>query len=232
MTQKEVKLRIKELRRQLNYHNYRYYVFDEPEISDSKYDELMRELIKHEILYPDFITEDSPSQKVGAPPLKELGEVKHINPMLSLDNAMSASELREFDARIRKILKLTENIYYVAEPKFDGIAVEVIYEKGVFTLGSTRGNGVIGENITLNLKTVKNLPLLLESSIQTLPDRLDVRGEAILRLTDFKSLNERRKQKNEKLFANPRNAAAGSIRQLDSRITAKRNLSVFCYGVG
>lgn len=233
MELKEAERRIEKLREEINYHNYRYYVLDSPEISDAEYDRMMRELEELESEFPELVTPDSPTQKVGAPPLEAFGTVEHTVPMLSLQNAMNADELREFDARIKRFLKTDMGIEYVAEPKMDGLAVELVYEKGKFVRGSTRGDGFRGEDVTLNLKTVRSIPLSLrEPPFEELPERLSVRGEVFLALEPFNRLNREREEAGEPAFANPRNAAAGSIRQLDSSVTAKRPLDIYCYGVG
>ena len=226
------KYRIESLREQLHYHNYRYYVLDEPEISDAEYDRLMHELQELERQHPELVTADSPTQRVGAPPLEAFETVTHTIPMLSLDNAMDEGELREFDDRVKRLLSTSNEIEYEAEPKLDGLAVELIYERGILTVGSTRGDGVTGENITQNLKTIKSIPLRLLSKQVAVPERLEVRGEAIMEIGAFERLNKQREQNGEPLFANPRNAAAGSLRQLDSNITASRPLDLYCYGVG
>lgn len=230
---KGVKAYCADLRKKINYCNYRYYVLDNPEISDAAYDRLMRELEELEKQYPDLVVPDSPTQRVGAAPLKEFKTVRHTLPMLSLSNCLEQDEVREFDQRIKRFLKITGDIEYLAEPKLDGVAVELVYEKGKLVSGSTRGDGTVGENVTLNLKTIRSIPLkLLDVKTIKIPDRLEVRGEVFLRKREFKLLNKRRGNSGEPLFANPRNAAAGSLRQLDSRITAERPLDIFCHGIG
>lgn len=230
---KGVKAYCADLRKKINYCNYRYYVLDNPEISDAAYDRLMRELEELEKQYPDLVVPDSPTQRVGAAPLKEFKTVRHTLPMLSLSNCLEQDEVREFDQRIKRFLKITGDIEYLAEPKLDGVAVELVYEKGKLVSGSTRGDGTVGENVTLNLKTIRSIPLkLLDVKTIKIPDRLEVRGEVFLRKREFKLLNKRRGNSGEQLFANPRNAAAGSLRQLDSRITAERPLDIFCHGIG
>jgi len=224
--------RIAELRRTINEHNYRYYVLDDPLISDQEYDHLLRELENLEAQYPHLITDDSPTQRVGAKPSTEFGAVTHALPMLSLANAMDEDELRAFDERIRKYLNTSEPVDYVAEPKLDGLGVELVYENGRFMHGSTRGDGITGEDVTANLKTIRAIPLRLRKDSHPLPSILDVRGEVFMTHAAFRRLNERREQNGESLFANPRNAAAGSLRQLDPAITARRHLSIFCYQVG
>ncbi len=233
MNQEQARKKIEKLRQEINFHNYRYYVLDTPVISDAEYDRLMRELEKQEEEFPDLRTPDSPTQRVGAPPLDKFEEVRHTLPMLSLGNAFEEEEVREFDARVKRFLKTQEAIEYCAELKMDGVAVELIYEQGRFTTGSTRGDGFVGENVTQNLRTIKAIPFhLLPRPGKPVPARLEVRGEVYLPVKAFQELNRQREKEGEPLFANPRNAAAGSLRQLDSSITAKRPLDIFCYGVG
>ncbi len=232
MKKDDLQRTIDNLRKKINYNNHRYYVLDDPEISDAEYDNLMRQLESLERDWPERITSDSPTQRVGATPLGEFKTVRHSLPMLSLSNAMDEEEVKEFDQRIKKLLGTTDNIEYVAEPKIDGVAVEIVYEHGELTVGSTRGDGNIGEGITQNLKTIRSIPMRLISSGRIVPELLEVRGEVYLGIRDFQELNRRRKEEEGPLFANPRNAAAGSLRQLDSAITAKRPLSIFCHGVG
>ncbi|RLB07299.1 MAG: DNA ligase (NAD(+)) LigA [Deltaproteobacteria bacterium] len=232
MATKEIEERVKWLRKEIEYHNYRYYVLDDPEISDAEYDTLMRELEELERRYPELRTPNSPTQRVGAPPLEEFGTVTHTIPMLSLANAMEEEEVIEFDKRIKRFLKTDEDIDYVAEPKLDGVAVELVYLKGEFVVGSTRGDGVTGEDITQNLRTIKTIPLHLIEREEPHPEKLEVRGEVYMEVEDFKELNKKRQQSGESLFANPRNAAAGSLRQLDPSITAQRPLKIFLYGIG
>ena len=233
MTKSEAISRIEFLREGINRHNYLYYILDSPEISDAEYDRLMRELEGLEKQFPYLVTPDSPTQRVGAPPLEEFGTLKHTIPMISLQNAFTEEEAIEFDAKVKRFLHTADDIEYVAEPKIDGLAIELVFEKGLFTAGSTRGDGETGENVTQNLRTVKSIPLrLLKPKSGHIPERLEVRGEVYMRLSDFNKLNRRREEAGESLFANPRNASAGSIRQLDSNITASRPLDIFCYGVG
>ena len=229
MTKEEARRRIEELRELIRYHNYRYYVLDSPEISDAEYDRLFRELQELEEKFPEFVTPDSPTQRVGAQPAEEFGTVPHTIPMLSLDNAMDEEEVREFDERVKRFLGTDEDIEYVAEPKLDGLGVELVYERGRLVVGSTRGDGFVGEDVTQNLRTIRAVPLVL---LGDPPERLEVRGEVIMHIEDFKELNRRRAEEGEPPFANPRNAAAGSVRQLDPRITASRPLDIFFYGVG
>jgi len=232
MDPKNAKKRIAELGDQLNHHSYRYYVLDEPEISDSKYDRLYRELQDLEEQFPELVTPDSPTQRVGAPPLAAFVSVTHAVPMLSLDNAFGNDELREFDDRIKRFLDRTEDIEYVTEPKIDGVAVELVYENGFFTLGSTRGNGFVGENVTLNLKTIKSIPIRLLPNKNAIPKRLDVRGEVYYPNSGFTKMNKEREAKGEYTYANPRNTAAGTLRQLDSKVTAARPLNIFIHSFG
>ena len=233
MNEAQAKKRIEKLREEIHFHNYRYYVLDDPVISDSAYDRLMRELEGLEKEYPHLVTPNSPTQRVGAPPLDKFEEVRHAVPMLSLANAFEEAEVREFDDRLKRFLKNTREIEYCTELKIDGIAVELIYENGHFVTGSTRGDGFVGENVTQNLKTVKSIPLaLIPRKGEPLPSRLEVRGEVYLPLKAFQELNLSRERSGESLFANPRNAAAGSLRQLDSSITARRPLDIFCHGIG
>ncbi|MFZ5452268.1 MAG: NAD-dependent DNA ligase LigA [Thermodesulfobacteriota bacterium] len=228
----EVVSRIKELREQLHYHNYRYYVLDDPVVSDAEYDRLLKELEKLEAKYPELVTPDSPSQRVGAAPLDKFESVRHRQPMLSLENAFSETEAREFEARLQRFLRTTEEFHYVVEPKMDGCAVELVYEQGHFTVGSTRGDGIRGENVTQNLKTIHTIPLQMLGQETPLPELLEVRGEVYMDLGEFEKLNRERLDRGEAAFANPRNAAAGSLRQLDPAITASRPLKIYCYGVG
>ena len=221
--------RISELRDLIHYHNTRYYGLDDPEISDAEFDRLMRELFELEQQFPEFVTADSPTQRVGGAPAEAFPPAPHTVPMLSLDNALNEEEFLAFDQRTRRALGSDEEIEYVCEPKLDGLAVELVYIDGLFTLGSTRGDGYTGEEITRNLRTIKSIPLKLNNAV---PGRLEVRGEVILGIREFAALNRLRQERGEPLFANPRNAAAGSLRQLDARITASRPLAIFCYGIG
>ena len=232
MVTEAVKKRAEKLREEIGYHNYRYYVLDQPEISDAEYDRLMKELEKLEEQYPELRTPNSPTQRVGAPPLEAFEIVRHTLPMLSLANAFEETEARDFDKRLKKSLGTSSEIVYVGEPKLDGLAVELVYERGQFIVGSTRGDGVNGENITQNLRTVKTIPLQLIQKELAAPERLEVRGEVIMQIDRFKALNRAREESGEPLFANPRNAAAGSLRQLDSKITSDRPLEIYCYGLG
>jgi DNA ligase (NAD+) len=232
MATEALKKRVEKLQEEIEYHNYRYYVLDQPEIPDAQYDRLMRELEKIEEEYPELRSPNSPTQRVGAPPLEEFEIVRHSIPMLSLANAFDESEARDFDKRVKKILGSAADVEYVAEPKLDGLAVELVYERGQFVVGSNRGDGVNGENITQNLRTIKTIPLQLIRKEIPVPERLEVRGEVIIQLDKFKTLNRKREVMGEPPFANPRNAAAGSVRQLDSKITSERPLEIYCYGLG
>ena len=224
--------RIIELRRTINDHNYNYYVLDNPIISDIEYDTLLRELDTLETKRPDLITTDSPTQRVGAAPLEAFTSVEHSIPMLSLENAMNSDELIAYYDRTKKGLGEIGDIQFVAEPKLDGIGVELIYQDGALIRGLTRGDGTMGEDITQNIKTIRSIPLALRNDKRNFPNLLEVRGEVFMLKKDFQKLNMAREDNNEPLFANPRNAAAGSLRQLDPSITAKRPLSIFCYEAG
>ena len=228
MRKEEAKKRIEELRREIEYHNYRYYVLDSPVITDEEYDKLFRELVELEEKFPEFKSPNSPTQRVGAPPLKEFKTVKHEIPMLSLDNAFNAEELIAFEKKIKRMLKTDEEIEYVVEPKFDGLSISLLYRNGELVRGATRGNGIEGEDVTPNVRTIKTIPLFIEDA----PPLIEVRGEVVMFKKDFEELNRERRMKGETTFANPRNAAAGSVRQLDSSITAKRKLHFFAYAVG
>jgi DNA ligase (NAD+) len=220
------------LRRAIEKHNYQYHVLDDPLISDAEYDRLFRRLLELEKKHPELVTPDSPTQKVGAPPLERFSTVQHSLPMLSLNNAMDPQELVEFEERIQRFLKHNESIDYAVEPKIDGLAVEIVYLDGKFTLGSTRGDGVNGEDITANLRTIRSIPLTLRADGQAIPKRLEIRGEVFLPLKAFQKMNRDRDEQGQPVFANPRNAAAGSLKQLDSTITAKRPLDIFFHGTG
>src|SRR3990167_6880031 len=230
MSLTDLKKEIIQLRQRIDEHNYYYYVLDNPIISDAEYDKLFQRLKTIEHQHPEWITPDSPTQRVGAAPLGSFAEVKHDIPMLSLENAFTDEDLIAFDQRIRERLKTHANVEYCCEPKLDGLAVSIRYEKGILVRASTRGDGTTGEDITDNIKTIKMIPLHLRGD--SIPRVLEVRGEVYMPLKGFQLLNAHAKRQNEKPFANPRNAAAGSLRQLDSRITALRPLEIFCYGVG
>ncbi len=229
MNDRDVEARVRDLREQINYHNYRYYVLDDPEIPDSEYDRLLRELQELEAAHPELVTPDSPTQRVGAEPLKEFAEVRHKIPMLSLGNAFSDGELADFDERVRKLLGV-EQVAYSAEPKLDGLAISLRYEDGRLVQGATRGDGHRGEDVTSNVRTIGAIPLRLRG--KDWPEILEVRGEIFMPKKGFEELNQRARKKGEKTFANPRNAAAGSLRQLDPKVTATRPLSFYAYGWG
>jgi DNA ligase (NAD+) len=222
------KKRIEELRGIINHHNYRYYVLDSPEISDAEYDELMKELRQLEAERPELVTPDSPTQRIGAPPVEAFGVVEHPQPLLSLTNAFSYEELAAWHKRVSKLLG-GRRFDLVCEPKIDGLAVALIYVDGLLVTGATRGDGYRGEDITQNLKTIRSIPLSVPKEA---PPRFEVRGEVYLPKAGFKKLNEERAKEELPLFANPRNAAAGSVRQLDSSITARRPLDIFIYALG
>lgn len=221
---------IQDLRKQLHFHNHRYYVLDDPVIADVDYDRLFQKLLELEKENPELVTRDSPSQRVGGAVLAGFEEVTHVHPMLSLDNVFDAAGLGEFEKKLQRYLKNNTPIAYVAEPKMDGLAVELVYEQGVFMTGSTRGDGVTGENITAQLQTVQSIPLKLHGGVRGVPEQLVVRGEVFLDRDGFAGLNGQRAKAGEPLFANPRNAAAGSLRQLDPKVTARRPLRFFVYG--
>ncbi len=223
-------VRATELRKQIDQHNYRYYVLDEPAIPDAEYDRLFNELRSLEEQYPDLVTSDSPTQRVGSQPSPSFSQVQHEVPMLSLANAFSDDDLHDFDRRVRQRLEGDAGVEYVCEPKLDGLAVSLLYEDGVLVRGATRGDGTTGEDVTSNIRTVRNIPLKLQGS--GWPAVLEVRGEVYMPRAGFEQLNERARDEGSKTFANPRNAAAGSLRQLDSRITAQRPLEFCAYGYG
>lgn len=230
MSDGAVRERARELREQINYHNHRYYVLDSPVVSDAEYDRLFRELQALEVAHPELITPDSPTQRVGALPLSAFGEVRHRIPMTSIDNAFDDVALREWDRRVRQGLSSDGPIAYTAEPKFDGLSVSLRYEDGMLVQAGTRGDGMTGEDITPNARTVRSIPLRLQN--HGWPEVLEVRGEVVIRKQDFGRLNEQRLHQGEAAFANPRNAAAGSLRQLDPRVTAARPLTFFPWGLG
>jgi DNA ligase (NAD+) len=227
-TKSQAKKEIESLRNKIQDHSYKYYVEDDPDISDSEFDTLYKQLIEIENQFPDLITPESPTQRVGAETNKAFNQVKHLKPMLSLNNVFTQNDLMTFNKRLCDEIGV-EDIEYSAEPKFDGLAVSLIYEEGRLVLGATRGDGIVGEDITHNLKTIKSIPLKLEG--KKIPQKIEVRGEVVMLIKDFNSLNKKQTELNQKLFANPRNAAAGSLRQIDSRITAKRPLSFYAYSI-
>jgi DNA ligase (NAD+) len=225
--------KIENLRNALHRHNYRYYVLDDPEVSDAEYDRMLQALIQLERTYPELASPDSPSARVGAPPLDKFDTISHTIPMLSLDNGFSDEDIIDFDERVRRFLKTDETILYTAEPKMDGVAVELVYENGRLRTASTRGDGITGEVITANVKTIESVPLVMQPEEQSaIPSMLEIRGEVFIGIEAFKKLNQERIDQDLAPFANPRNAAAGSLRQLDSKITAQRPLEIFFYGVG
>jgi DNA ligase (NAD+) len=225
----ELAARLDALRRQLRHHDYRYYVLDDPEIPDSEYDRLLRELQSLEAAHPGLITPDSPTQRVGAEPLSSFAEAIHRQPMLSLQNAMDEAEMRAFDERLRRALGV-ERVAYVAEPKLDGLAISLLYEDGRLVRGATRGDGHRGEDVTAQVRTIRSIPLRLSG--EDWPPLLEARGEVFLPIAAFEALNARLREAGGKTFKNPRNAAAGSLRQLDPKVTAERPLAMFCYGFG
>ncbi|XOV77575.1 MAG: NAD-dependent DNA ligase LigA [Aestuariibacter sp.] len=226
----EIESKVAQLREQLDEYNHQYYVLDNPTVPDATYDRLMQELIALEKQYPDLITVDSPSQRVGGEPLDVFETVSHEVPMLSLDNAFSPEEMHAFEKRLKDRLKREVKIHYSCEPKLDGLAISLLYENGSLVRGATRGDGATGENITHNVRTIDNIPLRLRGD--DIPDRLEVRGEVFMPVAGFAQLNEKQKAAGKKVFVNPRNAAAGSLRQLDSRITASRPLKFYAYSLG
>jgi len=229
MSSQEIITRVNELRELINQNNYQYYVKDEPVIPDAEYDRLMQELMAIENEFPELIIDSSPTQRVGTTPLDSFPEIRHEAPMLSLGNAFDEDEMIAFDRRIREKLEV-ESVEYVAETKLDGLAISVLYEDGQFIRAATRGDGTTGEDVTLNVRTIKSIPLSLLD--EKYPKRVEIRGEVFMTHDGFKKLNDKQREQDEKLFVNPRNAAAGSLRQLDSRITSERHLSFFAYGVG
>lgn len=227
------KARVESLRNIIRYHNERYYQFDSPEITDAEYDLLMVELDQLERQYPSLLIPDSPTQRIGAKPLDKFSSVRHLTPMLSLGNAFSDAEIVQFDERIKRLRGLEEDFSYIVEPKLDGLAVNLIYEKGILKQAATRGDGETGEDITLNVKTIRSLPLSLKILPDfPIPELIEIRGEVCIELDAFRKLNLRRVEDGDPPFANPRNAAAGSLRQLDSKIAAKRPLIIYAYTIG
>lgn len=245
MSREEAARRAEELREEIRHHNFRYYVLDDPEVSDAEYDRLLRELQEIEETFPDLVTYDSPTQRVGTEPSDEFESYRHAQPMLSLANAFDRNEVREWQGRVYRGLGLAgeveeetdpslDRVRYAVEPKFDGAAIELVYEEGRLVTGATRGDGQTGEDVTSNVRTIRNVPLRLREpeAGPPLPALLDVRGEVLMLREHFRELNRRRQEEGESAFANPRNAAAGSLRQLDPSITAQRPLTFFAYGVG
>ena len=220
--------RAERLRAAIRAHDYRYYVLDRPTISDAEYDRLFQDLVRLERAHPELLTPDSPTQRVAGTPLPALPTVEHLAPMLSLESVTNAGAVRRFDERIR-VSAAGKAVRYALEPKLDGLSLEVVYRDGVLLRASTRGDGEHGEGVTENVRTIRSVPLRLRG--RSLPRLLAVRGEAIMRLDDFRELNARLERQGQPLFANPRNAAAGSVRQLDPRVTAGRRLDVFFYDI-
>ena len=220
---------VKKLRAKIEQHNYNYYVLDRPQITDAEYDGLFRELQRIERQYPQLVTRESPTQRVGAAPLSDFAQVRHRTPMLSLNNAFEHDEVAAFDKRVREALD-AETVEYAAEPKFDGLAISLNYEKSLLVTGATRGDGYTGEDVTANLRTIRAIPLKLRTAHP--PELLEVRGEVLMPRVEFERLNLRQRGQDDKEFANPRNAAAGTLRQLDPRITATRRLMFYAYGIG
>lgn len=230
MTKQEAEKRIAELRDQIKHHDYRYYVLADPEISDKQYDRLFKELQTLEEQFPDLIDPDSPTQRVGGEPIEGFNQVRHAVPMLSVENTYNESELRRFDDRVARALK-GEKYAYVVDPKIDGVAISLRYEKGKLVLAATRGDGRVGDDITANARTIRSIPLQLRKN-GDIPDVLEVRGEVYWPFSDFEKFNKQRQADNEPVFANPRNATAGTLKLLDSRIVARRNLAFIAHGVG
>ena len=227
---KATRARAETLRRQIAQHDYQYYVLDDPEIPDSEYDRLFRELEALEAAYPALVTPDSPTQRVGGKPLAAFDEVVHRVPMLSLENALTADAMVEFDRRVRRRLERDAEMTYAAEPKLDGLAISLRYEHGKLLQAATRGDGTRGEDVTQNVRTIAAIPLQLRG--RDWPRLLEVRGEVFMPKRGFEALNRRQRAQGAKTFANPRNAAAGSLRQLDPKVTSTRPLMMFCYGLG
>src|SRR5438045_3633395 len=232
MTHAQAKARHGELAEEIRHHDYMYYVEAKPELSDREYDRLYHELLELEKQFPDLVTPDSPSQRVGGEPLKAFKPIQHLTPMTSLDNTYSQAEAREFAARVERLLP-GETFEWVVEPKVDGVAISLRYEQGRLTIGATRGDGTTGDDITVNLRTVRSIPTHLRKPKKDgMPSLLEVRGEVYMTLDGFKKLNAERMAKNEEPFANPRNATAGSLKQLDPRMVAGRPLDFVIYGAG
>lgn len=219
----------RDLAQQLHHHNYQYHTLDQPEITDPEYDQLMQQLFKIEDRYPELATPESPSQRVGSTPLEGFSAATHASPMLSLENAFNGEDLKSFDSRIKRFLARTDDLEYICEPKLDGVAVALTYRQGKLIRGATRGDGTTGEDITHNVRTIGAIPLTLQNDF---PEQLEVRGEIYMELEPFRKLNQQRRDEGEATYANPRNLTAGSLRQLDSRLTATRPLTISCYGIG
>jgi len=226
----QAKMKIEELSKEIEHHNYLYYIKNSPEISDSDFDTLLNELKEIEALYPDFVEPDSPTQRVGGAVAEGFTSVPHRVPMMSIDNISTQEGAYDFDGRVKRLLEIDEDIEYIAEPKFDGVSASLTYENGLLIQGATRGNGQVGEEITANIKTINTIPLRLKGN--KIPELIEIRGEVLYPIEAFKALNKELLEEGEPLFANPRNAASGAIRQLDSRITASRPLDFYAWGVG
>lgn len=228
----EIRQLVEKIKAEISQYNYQYYVLDEPSVPDAHYDQLFQQLLEFEKKFPELVSSDSPTQRVGAPPLKNFSQILHTVPMLSLDNVFDEKEFQAFDKRIRERLNFSEkkHISYVCEPKLDGLAVSLRYQQGLLVSAATRGDGQTGEDITLNARTISSIPLRLLG--KNIPEILEVRGEVLMSKAGFDALNDKARLAGEKVFANPRNAAAGSLRQLDSAVTATRPLEIFCYGLG
>ena len=229
--------KLAELRKEINHHSYRYHTLDNPIISDVEYDQLMNQLRRLEEEHPQLVTPDSPTQRVGAEPLDSFDKVTHPIPMTSLGNAFNDEDMHNWLARIAKLLPenvTVENLEFVVEPKIDGLAIALTYENGLLVRGATRGNGIVGENVTANVRTINNIPLRIPATATgpAAPNRIETRGEVYMPIADFNKFNQAQGEKGEKIYANPRNFAAGSLRQLDSKMTAQRPLSFFCYAIG
>lgn len=231
-TKEQSRQRLEELRKELHYHNYRYYVLDDPQIPDAHFDGLLQELLAIEKQYPEWITPDSPSQRVGGIVADGFSKMTHPTPLRSLGNAFSPEDLRSFHQRIKNLLGDEARVEYVVELKIDGLAMNLIYENGRLLTGATRGDGSVGEEVTSNIRTIRSVPLLLSDQEAVIPTLLEVRGEVYMPKGEFQRLNRQREEQGEPLMANPRNAAAGSLRQMDARITAERALDIFIYGIG
>lgn len=229
-TKDEAEKRIENLSREIEHHNYLYYVKNSPVISDAEFDALLNELKKLEAEFPDLVKPDSPTQRVGGAVAEGFKSVKHRVPMMSIDNISTDDEAREFDKRVKKLVGISDGIEYIAEPKFDGVSASLTYEKGILTRGATRGNGSVGEDVTTNLKTINTIPLRLSGN--GVPEIIEIRGEVLFPIEAFRKFNKELAEEGEPLFANPRNAASGAIRQLDSSVTASRPLTFYAWGLG
>ncbi|MEM7009203.1 MAG: NAD-dependent DNA ligase LigA, partial [Thermodesulfobacteriota bacterium] len=225
------KKKIAELSKELEHHNYLYYIENNPQISDYEFDTLLNELKHLEALYPDLVEPNSPTQRVGGQVAQGFKSVPHRAPMMSIDNISDEQGAYEFDTRVKRMLEISEDIEYIAEPKFDGVSASITYENGVLTQGATRGNGTVGEDVTANLKTINTIPLNLKGK-SNIPELIEIRGEVLYPIKAFNKLNKELSEEGEPVFANPRNAASGAIRQLDSSITAGRPLDFYAWGVG